>query len=59
MKELACGERWGYWWRLTRRTHGVTMAASLHWPSRQWNQWQVGVLVLDLSWGTLPVTEGD
>lgn len=57
MKEIAGGQRWGWWWRLTSRTHGVVLVVSVHCPSRSWNQWQLSLLVLDLSFGRLPEAE--
>lgn len=51
MKEILSGEKNGWWWRVTRRTHGVVLGVSLHWPSKNWNQWQLGILTADLSFG--------
>jgi hypothetical protein len=51
MKEIASGQRRGWWWRVTRRTHGVLLGVSVHWPSKNWDQWQVGILVIDLAFG--------
>lgn len=53
MKEIADGQRWGWWWRVTRRTHGLVLGASVHWPSRSWKQWQLGLLIFDLHFGKL------
>jgi len=49
MREIRSGEYRGWWWRITRRTHGV--AIGLHWPSRQLNQWQTSLLIFDVTWG--------
>lgn len=51
MREIWSGETAGWWWRVTRRTHGVQLGISVHWPSPTWHQWQVGFLVVDVKWG--------
>jgi len=40
-----------YWFRIMRRTHGVELGMSLHWPTRNWPQWQIGMLILSLHFG--------
>jgi len=52
MKELYSQEHAGRWWRISRRTHGI--AVGINWPSPNWPQWQISVLVIDLTWGRTP-----
>jgi hypothetical protein len=54
MKEIAAGTIGAWWWRISRRTHGVVLIASIHWPTRTWDQWQISLLTIDLSFGRRP-----
>lgn len=54
MREIWSGQTAGWWWRVTRRTHGVQLGVSVHWHSRTWHQWQIGFLIFDVMWGRIP-----
>lgn len=51
MIEISSGRLRGWWWRVSYRTHGITLGVFMHWPTRGWHQYQIGVLMLDLTWG--------
>lgn len=49
MREMTGGRVGGWWWRIDRRTNGI--AVSFNWPSRTWDQWQVSLIIIVLSFG--------
>jgi len=54
MKEVWAHETDHYWFRIMRRTHGIELGLSIHWPSKNWAQWQIGALIYSLQFGPLP-----